>query len=120
MNSEFCNALKPAVLGGQRIPSIVIKMRPQTLAKTKRELLATLTGVLTSVSSDKTQLRSAPQRVQNSYAWEVSAVSRYKTAIEDARTEGQIRSATRLLLGNPAKVEPFVLYVLTRCEGAWS
>jgi hypothetical protein len=53
---QLCTALKPAVLAGQKVPSIVTGTRSHTLAKSKRELVAAVNVPLNTSNAVKVQL----------------------------------------------------------------
>jgi hypothetical protein len=114
--TTFCEALKPAILGGQRIPSILGKMSDQPLATTKRELITAVNPSLKTPSPVKAQLRSAPKRVRDSYSWDVSVAGRFKAAIQMATTRRQIRAAALRFVGSPSRQVPFITYELSQCE----
>ena len=114
--SQFCSSLKPIVQEWQRIPSIVADVSSATLAKTKREQLAAASVILRTTTSLKVQLRSAPASVRRAFNWDVSDEKRFKS-VEDATTPAQVKLAARSRVSSLAREGPFIIYILSRCEG---
>ena len=63
----LCTALKPGVQAGQRIPLTAAATSSQTLAKSKKDLLADINVVLQTLNSVKPQMRSAPAGLSASF-----------------------------------------------------
>jgi hypothetical protein len=92
-SSWFCTAQKPAVLASQRLKPELAGMGSQSATKTKRLLLASVSTVLKTLGSERTQLRSGPAEVRSAYKSDVSAARTFKRAVEHATTKSQIRAA---------------------------
>ena len=99
------------------MPSIVAGTTSQTLVKSKRKLVAAANLLLNASNAVRVQLRSAPPKVRAAFNWDVSADSRFGTAVKNATTPAQIKRAAHDLVSSPAKPAPFIAYVLSRCEG---
>jgi hypothetical protein len=115
---QFCRAMKPAVLAGQRLPAILAGMSSHSPSETKGQLLTGINSTLNALQSVRVQLRSAPANVRSALNRDISAEARFKTALSHATTKRQIRRAALESVGSLAQVGPFIFYVLTHCEGS--
>ncbi len=114
----LCNALKPEIQADQRLPSILADMRSRTMSETKRQLLTGVDAILNTAQSLRAQLRSSPANVRSAFNRDASAEARFKTALGNATTKGQIRAAALKLLASFANVGSFIGYILSHCEGS--
>jgi len=104
--------------GRKQIPSTVGATSSQTLAKSKNDLLADIDVVLKTLSSVKTQMRSAPADVRSSFDRVLSLDENFKKAVQRASTKRQITLASRALASSTVQVVPFFAYVLSHCQSS--
>jgi len=112
----LCMALKPGVQASQRIPPTLAAMSPQTMAKSKRDLLADINMVLQALHSVKGQMQSAPTDVRDSYNRALAVDEQFRVSVRSASTRHQITLASRALGSSTAKVVTFDAYVISQCE----
>lgn len=101
-HSQFCSSLKPAVKAAQQMDGILAGMRSHTVAKTRSQLLTAISTILSTDSSIKVQLHSAPAKVQSSFRWDYLTEGRVKAALGQAGTKRQIQAAMAELDGSIA------------------
>jgi hypothetical protein len=114
----LCTALKPGVQAGKRIPLTVAATSSETLAKSKKDLLADINVVLQTLNSVKPQMGFAPAGVSASFDRVVAVDANFKKAVQRASTKRQITLASRALGSSTAKVVTFDAYVLSQCKGS--
>ena len=105
--------MQPGVQADQRLHSTLADMGSRTVGKTKSQLLLEINAMLNSFHAARVQLRSAPAQVRSSLKWDVLAEGKFKTAVGNTTTKGQIRAATKNVDGSHTEEGPFFTYILT-------
>jgi hypothetical protein len=113
--SQFCDDVKPGVQAEDRFHSILAGVSTHTVAITRDQLLTQVDTMLDLFKTLGPQLRHAPANVRSSFDSDITALGRFKAALNKAVTKSQIEAAAQKLRNSPKEL-PFIGYILAQCE----
>ena len=115
--SQFCTAMKPAVLESQRLKPELADMNSHTVAKTKSQLLTEINTILNALRSVKVQLRSAPDNVRSSFKLGCLGCGKGQDSSGARNDEASNPGWVGELVGSHPEEGLFIVYIGSQCEG---